>query len=220
MEGSTTATAPTGDKAALFIVDVQNDFCEPSGSLAVKGSLEIIPLINKLRENPKFDYIVTSRDWHPQNHCSFASNNGKPLFSLHVIPETGREQVMWPDHCVQGSEGAEFHKDLVRADTDINVLKGQLQWVETYSGFGSVDLGEDLGLVDKLKNLGVRDVYCCGLATDYCVGSTAVDAAKYGFNTFLIEDAARAVAEITEQGMKTKCDAAGVKWVKSTDLGN
>lgn len=83
--------APTsGDKAVLFIVDVQNDFCEPDGSLAVKGSQEIIPLINQLREHPRFDYIVLSRDWHPQNHCSFASNNGKELFSLQTIPETGR----------------------------------------------------------------------------------------------------------------------------------
>ena len=198
---------PTGDKSALFIVDVQNDFCEPDGSLKVSGSLDIIPLINKLRENSKFHCIVTSRDWHPQNHCSFASNNpGKNLFEAVTIAETGRPQVMWPDHCVEGSFGAEFHKDLVRADTDINVLKGKMQWVETYSGFGSIDLGEDLGLVKQLKEKGVRDIYVCGLATDYCVGSTAVDAAKYGFTTYLIEDAARAVAPDSEKAMKEKCD--------------
>lgn len=120
---------------------------------------------------------------------------------------------MWPDHCVQGSFGAEFHKDLVLADTDIHVLKGKMKWVETYSGFGSIELGEDLGLVKRLKDLGVRDVYCCGLATDYCVGSTAIDAARYSFNSYLIEDASRHVAPLTREGMKKKCDSAGVKFI-------
>jgi nicotinamidase/pyrazinamidase len=97
-------------KTALIIVDMQNDFCKPAGSLAVEGSLEIIPLINQLRElSEKFDYIVMTRDCHPQNHVSFGSNHpGKDLFSLITVPDTGREQVMWPDHCVNGSFGAEF----------------------------------------------------------------------------------------------------------------
>lgn len=98
-------------------------------------------------------------------------------------------------------------------DSDIQVYKGKLRWVETYSGFGSVDLGEDLGLVKKLKELGVRDVYCCGLATDYCVGSTAVDAAKYGFNTYLIEDAARHVAPDSCDAMRARCNAQGVQFI-------
>ena len=93
-----------------------------------------------------------------------------------------------------------------------------MQWVETYSGFGSIDLGEDLGLVQMLKEKGVRDIYCCGLATDYCVGSTAVDAAKHGFTTYLIEDAARAVTPETKQKMQEKCNEAGVKWIQSTDI--
>jgi len=167
----------------------------------VKGSLDIIPIINKLRENPKFDYIITSRDWHGQDHVSFASNNGKELFSLQTIEETGREQVMWPDHCVQGTFGAEFHKDFVKKETDIDVLKGTLKMVETYSGFGSIELGEDTGLIKKFKELNIKNVYCCGLAFDYCVGSTACDSAKFGFNTYLIKDASKSVAETSQKGM-------------------
>ena len=125
---------------------------------------------------------------------------------------------MWPDHCVEDTFGAEFHKDLDRADTDIKVLKGKMQWVETYSGFGSVDLGEDLGLVKQLKDKGVTEIYCCGLATDYCVGSTAIDSAKYGFKTYLIEDAARAVAPESRDSMKTRCDDAKVTWINSSDI--
>ena len=125
---------------------------------------------------------------------------------------------MWPDHCVQDTFGAEFHKDLERADTDINVLKGKMRYVETYSGFGSIDLGEDLGLVKLLKDKGVRDIYVCGLATDYCVGSTAIDAAKYSFTTYLIEDAARAVAPDSRDKMKARCDTGNVTWIQSKDI--
>ena len=124
-------------KAALIIVDVQNDFCQ-GGSLAVTGSLEIIPVINQLRQNPKFECVVRTRDWHPQDHVSFASNHpGKDLFTMITVPETGRQQVMWPDHCVQGSPGADFHPDLVVEESDLVISKGQLQWVESYSGFGN-----------------------------------------------------------------------------------
>ena len=162
-------------KTALIIVDMQNDFCA-GGSLAVGGSLEIIPTINELRKNAKFDYIVRTRDWHPQDHVSFGSNHpGEALFSQITIAETGHPQVMWPDHCVQGSTGAEYHKDLVLADSDGEVLKGQTKMIESYSGFG--DYGEDTGLKQLLNDRNVGTVYCCGLALDYCVGSTAVSAA-------------------------------------------
>ena len=196
---------------------MQNDFCKPDGSLAVEGSLEIIPLINQLRESDKFDFVAMTRDWHPQNHVSFGSNHpGKDLFSLIKVPETGRDQVMWPDHCVQGSFGAEFQKDVVVKDTDIQVLKGQDQWVESYSGFGS-EL-EDTGLAKALKEKGVGTIYCCGLAYDYCVGSTAEDGPKSGFKTYLITDAARSVAETTAVGMKERLVKAGVEEITSDQI--
>ena len=108
---------------------------------------------------------------------------------------------MWPDHCVAGKFGAEYHKDIVLKDSDIEVYKGKMRLVETYSGFGSIDLGEDLGLVKKLLDLNVKNIYCCGLAYDYCVGSTAYDAAKFGFNSFLITDAAKSVAPDSHKAM-------------------
>ena len=117
---------------------MQNDFCK-GGSLEVPDANSIIPLINKLRELPIFDLIVLTRDWHSKTHCSFAANNpGTKVFEMIKLSDTGVDQVMWPTHCVQGSTGAEFHKDLVvKKETDIIVNKGQVERVDSYSGFGS-----------------------------------------------------------------------------------
>ena len=123
---------------------------------------------------------------------------------------------MWPDHCVQGSPGAEYHKDVVVKDSDIEVLKGQIKMVESYSGFGGD--GEETGLTQKLKDLGVTKVYCCGLAYDYCVGSTAESSALEGFETFLIKDAARSVAQPTADLMNERLDKAGVKQIEIKDI--
>ena len=120
---------------------------------------------------------------------------------------------MWPDHCVKGSFGAEFQKDVVVKESDIQILKGQDQWVESYSGFGS-EL-EETGLEKILKEKGVTTVYCCGLAYDYCVGSTAESAAAAGFNTYLITDAAKSVAEASAAGMKERIVSAGVQEITS-----
>ena len=205
-------------KTALIIVDMQNDFCEPDGSLAVKGSLEIIPLINKLRESKNFDMIVTTRDWHAQNHVSFCSNHkDEKLFSLITVPETGRKQVMWPDHCVQGSKGSEYHPDIVIKETDTEVLKGQEKMVESYSGFGSEH--ENTGMTELLKKAGVTKTYSCGLAYDYCVGSTAESAANEGFDSYIIIDATRSVNEAeTGKLMKERLLKAGVKDAKCDDF--
>lgn len=195
---------------------MQNDFCS-GGSLAVGGSLDIIPLINSLRENSTFDLIVTTRDWHPSDHVSFGANHpGKTLFELIVVPETGRDQVMWPTHCVQGSPGAEYHQEVVRKETDIEVLKGQMKMVESYSGFGGD--GEETGLEAVLKEKGVTKVYACGLAYDYCVGSTAESAAQAGFETYIIMDATRSVAPESAAKMKVRLDAANVKEIESTNI--
>lgn len=203
-------------KKALIIVDMQNDFCE-GGSLAVGGSLDIIPIINELRKNAKFDFIFKTRDWHPQDHVSFGSNHpGEALFSEITIAETGHPQVMWPDHCVQGSTGAEYHKDLVGLDSDIEVLKGQSKMIECYSGFG--DYGEDTGLKQLLKDRNVDTVYCCGLALDYCVGSTAVGAAAAGFKTLIFSDATKSVAPDSEAAMLKKITENKIEMLKVADL--
>ena len=203
-------------KSALVIVDMQNDFCE-GGSLAVPGSLEILGFINHLRETNMFDLVITSRDWHPRNHVSFAENHpGEELFSKIVVKETGRDQIMWPVHCIQGSKGAEYHPDLVLKGTDIEILKGQMPMVESYSAFG--DAGEDTKLAEILRKNGVTHVYCVGLAFDYCVGSTALSAAAEGFKTYIIKDATRSVASETEEIMSKRLEAAGVAAIRTHEL--
>jgi len=204
------------NKRALIIVDVQNDFCE-GGSLEVKNASEIIPRINDIRKNHQFDLIVLSADWHPQNHCSFHSNHpGSKLFEPFFLEKTQTNQVMWPDHCVQETFGAEFHKDLVQADTDTIVRKGQNQDVDSYSAFGTRP--EDTGLNDILQKNQIKTVYIVGLAYDYCVGSTALDSAKNGYETYIITDCTKAVAENTQHEMEKKCQDINCKFIASHEL--
>ena len=179
-------------KKALIIVDMQNDFCEEyedkqgnkvkAGSLAVTGSFSIVEKINELRKNGNFDYIFTSRDYHPENHISFADNHtdaeGNPLKPLTDIrvKETGLLQRLWPRHCVQGSDGCKYIDTLViDEEKDIEVKKGQLQFIDSYSAFGGQ--GEETNLAWNLRERYVKKVFCVGLAFDFCVGSTAVSAA-------------------------------------------
>ena len=171
---------------ALIITDVQNDFC-PGGALAVTGGDEIIPGMNSVQE--KFDLVVTTQDWHPADHGSFASNHqNKQPFDMGELD--GKPQVLWPDHCVQNTPGAAFHEDLITGN--INFQKGTNTLADSYSGLYD-DNGESTGLSEYLKKENVRDVYFCGLATDYCVKYSALDAVKDGFNTFLVEDLCRGV---------------------------
>ena len=202
-------------KTALIIVDMQNDFI--SGSLAVGQGADLVAPINALRERPCFDVIVRSRDWHPTDHVSFAENHpGKELFTKIVVDETGRDQMMWPVHCVQGSDGAKYHEDLVCKDSDIEVLKGQVKMVESYSAFGGD--GENTKLTETLRAAGVTKVYSCGLAFDYCVGSTAESAAQLGFQSFLITDMTKSVSPATEEPMQARLAKAGVQFVTSSEL--
>ncbi len=206
----------TNTKRALLIVDVQNDFCE-GGSLEVKNASEIIPRINDLRKNHKFDLIVLSSDWHPANHCSFHSNNpGSKLFEPFFLEKTQANQVMWPDHCVQGTFGAEFHKDLVREETDVIIRKGTNPDVDSYSAFGTRP--ENTGLNEILQKNEIKTVYVVGLAYDYCVGSTALDAAKNGYETYLLTDCTKSVAETTQNEMEKKCIDINCKLITSNEL--
>ena len=190
---------------------MQNDFCEPNGSLGVKGSQEIVQPINELRKE-KWDLIALSRDCHPDDHVSFAKNHDKEPFSGEITVErTGRKQMMWPVHCVEGSEGYKYHPDLKLEDSDLEVLKGRVKDWECYSAFGSE--GEDTGLAKNLRDRGITKVVCVGLAFDYCVGSTAVDAAKEGFKTTLLSDHTKSVMPETHQVMVENLKAANVEVV-------
>merc|ERR1712060_821498 len=203
----------TPEQTALIVVDMQNDFCT-GGSLCVSGNEEIFPIIEKLRTDAAFkarySHVYFTRDWHPQNHCSFQSNNeGSTLFQPITLPDTGVEQVMWPDHCVQESWGAKFHEFCQPTEEDIIVSKGMDSRVDSYSGFGSHP--EVTTLLADLQSKGIRKLYCVGLAYDYCVGSTAEDGAKNGFTTYLVTDATKAVAPPSSETMKARLTAAGVQ---------
>ena len=201
---------------ALILVDIQNDFL-PDGALAVRHGDEIIPIVNKLQ--PKFELVVMTQDYHPANHGSFAENH-PGLRPYDVVNLNGLQQVLWPAHCVQGSPGAEFSRALDIRNVDRIFQKGTDPGVDSYSGFFDNGRKKATGLGDYLSEKGVTEVYVCGLATDFCVKYTALDALSLGFKTFLIEDASRGV-EINEgDGKKAVAElqAAGVAITKSRNI--
>ncbi|MEP6261411.1 MAG: bifunctional nicotinamidase/pyrazinamidase [Gillisia sp.] len=186
----------------LVIIDVQNDFI-PGGSLAVSGGNEIIPVLNEIQI--KFDLIIATQDWHPAEHKSFAANHpGKNEFEkIHL---QGIEQVLWPVHCVQDTEGAQFHKELETARIEARFRKGLNPEIDSYSGFYDNARLKSTGLAGYLREKGAEDLYFGGLAGDYCVYFSILDALDEGFRATLIEDATRFI------------DPAGLEKVKQTIL--
>jgi len=174
---------------ALILVDIQNDFI-PGGSLAVKDGDAVVPVANKLQD--QFDFIVATQDWHPANHGSFAENHEDRKIG-EVIKLSGLPQILWPVHCVQKSEGSKFHPKLSLNKVSKIFLKGTNPEIDSYSGFYDNGHRKSTGLADYLKENNITAVYICGLATDYCVKFTALDAQTEGFETFVIEDACRGV---------------------------
>jgi len=201
---------------ALILVDLQYDFCK-NGALEVSQGLEIIPIANQLMD--QFDLVIATQDWHPANHKSFAANHlfRKPGM---IIDLNGLEQVLWPIHCVQESLGAQFVKDLDTSKITKIFQKGTDPEIDSYSGFFDNGKRKSTGLGDYLKEQGVTDVYVMGLATDFCVKFTALDALEEGFNTYLIVDACRAVN--LEEGDEKKAiqlmKNKGIQLVQSTEL--
>ncbi|WP_158860563.1 bifunctional nicotinamidase/pyrazinamidase [Lunatibacter salilacus] len=201
---------------ALLIIDVQNDFL-PGGALAVPDGDQIIPVINRLQES--FDFIVATQDWHPANHGSFAANhkNKNPGESVNL---SGIEQILWPIHCVQDTLGAEFHPELKRKKWKAVFQKGTNPYVDSYSGFFDNQRLQDTGLGDYLKGQGIDTVYVAGLATDYCVKFTVLDALSEGFNTYLIEDATKGVNLSPNDSERaiTEMSKAGSEVIKSSSI--
>jgi len=174
---------------ALILVDIQNDFL-PGGALAVPDGDAVIPIANEIQS--KLPLVVATQDWHPANHGSFATNYpGKAVFEQ--IDLNGLAQTLWPVHCVQGTRGAELASGLNRDRIAKIFPKGTDAGIDSYSGFFDNGRRKATGLGDWLKEKGVAEVYVCGLATDYCVKSTALHAAELGFRTHLVEDASRGV---------------------------
>jgi len=180
---------PPETTRALLIVDVQNDFC-PGGSLAVESGDEVVPVINRML--PAFPVVVATQDWHPPDHVSFASSHPgrRPL---DVVDAYGIPQVLWPDHCVRGTRGAELHPSLDAIRVGLVLRKGMRSTLDSYSAFFENDQLTDTGLGAYLNGRGVREVVLCGLATDYCVRASALDARRLGFSVTLVTDACRGV---------------------------
>ena len=176
-------------KKALLVIDVQNDFC-PAGALEVAAGNEIIPYINE--EMAKYDCVVLTQDWHPKGHSSFAtSHEGKNPLELIKMPYG--DQVLWPDHCVQGSKGAEFHPDLNIEQANAIIRKGSNPFIDSYSAFFENDRKTPTGLDGYLKSLEIEKINLVGLATDFCVNYSAQDAANLGYKVSVLEKMCRAI---------------------------
>ena len=176
-------------KTALLVIDVQNDFC-PAGALGVAGGNEIVSDINQ--EMKKYDCVVLTQDWHPKGHSSFAiSHEGKN--PLDVVKMPYGDQVLWPEHCIQGSKGAEFHFKLDTDRASAVIRKGSNPLIDSYSAFFENDRRTATGLDGYFKTLGIEKIYLVGLATDFCVNYSAQDAAKLGYKVSVFEGMCRAI---------------------------
>jgi nicotinamidase/pyrazinamidase len=174
---------------ALVVIDLQYDFC-PGGALAVAGGDEIIPAINRLIA--AHDHVVLTQDWHPAGHSSFASSHlGKSPFEMIEMPYG--PQTLWPDHCIQGTRGAEFHDALEWTKAELVIRKGFRKDIDSYSAFFENDHTTPTGLGGYLKERGIAEVTLCGLATDFCVAFSAIDAVRHGLSTTVILDACRGI---------------------------
>lgn len=203
---------------AFIIVDLQNDFL-PGGSLAVKNGNEIIPIIDKLLLAP-FDLKIASKDWHPEDHGSFAPNHGKNPGEH--ITLNGIDQILWPVHCVQGTRGADFGPDWDVRQVQKIIYKGTEKDIDSYSTFFDNEHLKATGLHELLKAKHIKDVYLAGLTTDYCVKYSALDAKQLGFNVFVIEDACRGVNLEPDDTKKALEDmhSAGIHILNSKDILN
>jgi len=204
-----------GDSDLLLVIDVQNDFC-PGGALAVAGGDQVVPTINALGH--RFAHVALTQDWHPADHLSFAAQHpGRQPFETVALADG--EQTLWPVHCVQDSPGAAFHAGLALPRAELVLRKGFRRAIDSYSAFRENDRKTATGLAGYLRERRVERIYLAGLATDYCVAYSALDAAELGFATILIEDACRAIdlGGSLAQAMD-RMRAAGVGFARAADL--
>jgi len=199
---------------ALLLIDIQNDFL-PGGFLAVPAGDEIIKIVNSIQ--PRFELVIATQDWHPQTHKSFASNHSNKK-AFDVIEWQGMQQVLWPEHCIQGTFGAELSKDVNWNYTEAIFRKGTNPEIDSYSGFYDNGHLKSTGLADYLKGRKITDVYIAGLAGDFCVYFTAKDALLEGFKTYIIEDATRAINKAGFQDAKKDIKEKGGNIINSGDL--
>lgn len=198
----------------LLIIDVQNDFM-PGGALAVPEGDKIVPIINRIQ--PQFDLVIAAQDWHPKDHVSFASNHpGKAAFD--EIQLQGKAQTLWPDHCVQGSKGAEFHADLESKQWEAIFRKGTNKTIDSYSAFYDNGHLKSTGLAGYLKEKGTSQLFLCGLAADICVYFSTYDAFKEGFACFFIEDASQPLDTEAYKKIKQEMAYLGIQIINSNAI--
>jgi nicotinamidase/pyrazinamidase len=200
---------------ALLVIDLQNDFC-PGGTLAVQGGDEIVPLINSLAQ--KFHHVLLTQDWHPAGHISFASAH-PGAHPYQTIAAAYGPQALWPDHCVQNSRGAALHSALNVPHAELILRKGFRLNIDSYSAFQENDHSTPTGLAGYLRERGLKRLFLCGLAYDFCVRHSAIDGTALDFECIVIEDATRAVnipgsVEATDQAF----DEAGIQRIEAADL--
>jgi len=200
----------------LLVVDIQNDFC-PGGALAVADGDAVVAVANDLMQ--RFDHVVVTQDWHPPGHRSFASSHkGRQPFEGMTMPYG--HQTLWPDHCVQGSTGAAFHPRLETDRAELILRKGYHREIDSYSAFYENDKTTPTGLTGYLRSRGIARVVLIGLATDYCVHYSGLDARREGFDVLLVEDGCRAIdLDGSLARAWREMAEAGVRVVRSTDLG-
>jgi nicotinamidase/pyrazinamidase len=205
-------TIPIRESDVLVVVDVQNDFC-PGGALAVPKGEEIVPLVNRLGRI--FPNVVLTQDWHPRGHRSFATvHPGKTPHE--VVQFSYGAQILWPDHCVQGTAGAEFHDDLELPNATLIIRKGFRPDIDSYSAFFENDRRTQTGLAGYLRERGLKRVFLAGLAFDFCVGYSAIDAVRQGFAALVLEDACRAIdVEDSLAATRASFQALGVAAIRS-----
>jgi nicotinamidase/pyrazinamidase len=200
---------------ALLVIDMQIDFL-PGGALEVKDGDAIIPGINALAAN--FEHVVLTQDWHPQGHISFASTHGLQPFTDTIEAPYGT-QTLWPDHCLQGSPGAELHPDLDIPHTELILRKGFRMGIDSYSAFTENDGVTPTGLAGYLRERGLKRLFLTGLAYDFCVGFSALAAAKLGFEAIVVEDLSRAVGlPGTVERANAAFAAASVRRISSAEM--
>jgi len=199
----------------LLVIDVQNDFC-PGGALEVPRGDEVVPIINDLVS--QFDHVVLTQDWHPRGHSSFASSHpGKEPFS-EISMDYG-PQTLWPDHCIQASKGASFHDGLSLGKAEMVIRKGFRSGIDSYSAFFENDKTTPTGLTGYLRERGMTRVFCVGLAFDYCVRYSAEDAHAQRFETFVIEDACRAIdMQGSSAATRDSLSGLGIGLISSMDI--
>ncbi|HXQ51687.1 MAG TPA: bifunctional nicotinamidase/pyrazinamidase [Stellaceae bacterium] len=203
------------DTDVLVVVDVQNDFC-PGGALAVPHGDEVVATVNRLA--PAFPNVVLTQDWHPAGHRSFASTHpGKKPHDVVQFPYGA--QILWPDHCVQGTPGADFHPGLAILNATLVIRKGFRPEIDSYSAFFENDRRTQTGLCGYLRERGIKRVFLAGLAFDFCVGYSAIDAVRQGFAALVIEDGCRAIdVEDSLMATRSSFQAQGVACIKSALL--